>query len=116
MAGFGAYIRDARKLAGLTQEQLAERVSTPDATASATAVSNWENEMNPPSVEHFNRLVVALRLSAEELLQRMGYNVTPPAAAKLPQTLVRALLALDEEALRGVTILAERAAPGSRRA
>jgi len=115
VAGYGAYIREQRKAAGLTQEDLAARISTPEATASAAAVSNWENELNPPSVEHFNRLVIALRLSAEELLQRLGYHVTPPAAARLPQSLVRGLLALDDEALRGVTLLVERAAEGSRK-
>lgn len=103
--GYGNYLRAARELAGWTQADLAERVSV-----STTTVSNWEREESVPNADQVNALVLALRLSAEELLRMLGYQLTPPAAARLPRELVSALLAMDEETLRGVTLLASRAA------
>ena len=68
-----------------------------------------------PSVEQVNDLVLALRLSAEELLRRMGFKLTPPAAAKLPRELVLGLLEMDAEEIRGVTLLVARAGSAPRR-
>ena len=87
---FGGYIREARKNRGLTQEELAERLGT-----SPTTVSNWEREEVGPDREQVNAIVVALGLSPEVLLSRMGYRLTPPAASRLPRELLRLLLEMS---------------------
>ena len=106
--GFGKLLRDARETLGWTQIELAERMQT-----SATTISNLEREESVPSVEQVNALVLALRISPEQLLGAMGVRLTPPAAARLPRSLVTSLLALDPVVLQGVTLLVERAAQGS---
>lgn len=104
-AGFGKLLRDARETLGWTQLELAERMQT-----SATTISNLEREQSMPSVEQVNALVIALHISPEQLLGAMGVRLTPPAAARLPRSLVMSLLSLDPVVLQGVTLLVEQAA------
>lgn len=67
-------------------------------SCSASTISNLEREQHPPTVpDQVNALVVALGLSPEALLEGMGVALTPPAAAKLPIRLVRAVLQLSRE-------------------
>jgi transcriptional regulator with XRE-family HTH domain len=44
----GDRMAKARKLAGLSQEQMAEALSTPSEPVSKQTVSNWENDTNQP--------------------------------------------------------------------
>ena len=52
---FGDKIRDARKAAGLTQRQLAERISV-----SNTSISNWEKNLSRPDPDTIQNLCWAL--------------------------------------------------------
>lgn len=103
--GFGPYLRKARESLGWTQADLAERLST-----STTTISNIEREETVPSVEQFNALIVALgsRISAEGLLQRMGFTLMPTMAARLPRSLVADLLSLPPEDLANLAGLVNR--------
>lgn len=92
LVSYGKFLKQAREQVGLTQVELGERVGVTGA-----AISNWEAEINPPPASAFNALVAALRLSPEDLLRNMGYNLAPPLAAKLPRSLVVALLELGPE-------------------
>ena len=107
LRGFGRYLREAREGLGWTQAELAERLST-----STTTISNIEREETVPSVEQFNALVVALgsRISAEVLLQRMGFSLTPLAVSRLPRSLVADLLSLPPDDLANLAGLTSRLA------
>lgn len=76
----------------LTQVELAERLR-----ASVTTISNWEREVTKPALEDIDPLCVALSLSPDVLLLKLGVTLTPPAAAKLPRELVLTLLRLSSE-------------------
>lgn len=91
--GYGAYIRRGREARKLTQRELADRMGTSEST-----VSNLEREQHPPTVpDQVNDLVLALNLSAEELLSEMGVRMAPASASRLPQPLVERLLKLSHE-------------------
>ena len=59
----GKRIRQARVLAGLTQEQLAEKIGV-----SRTAVVRWESAETEPTLEHLLSLTKFLHVSADYLL------------------------------------------------
>ena len=59
----GSVISTWRTTAGLTQEQLAEKLSV-----SAQAVSNWENGKNQPSVEKLYQLAEVLEIPFSTLI------------------------------------------------
>ncbi len=59
----GEKIREARKQAGLTQEQLAEKLSV-----SRPAVAKWETDKGIPDVENLKALAALLNVSVDYLL------------------------------------------------
>ena len=59
----GSVISTWRTTAGLTQEQLAKKLSV-----SAQAVSNWENGKNQPSVEKLYQLAEVLEIPFSTLI------------------------------------------------
>ncbi len=62
--GFGQRLEAARKVAGLTQPQLGERIGR-----SLTAVNEWENDKRPPDGGHMMvRLAATLGVSVDYLL------------------------------------------------
>ncbi|CAM3572199.1 XRE family transcriptional regulator [Brevibacillus invocatus] len=63
-------LRAARKAQGLTQEDLAERVSTTKAT-----ISNYENNHSTPSNEMLMNLATVLHISIDWLLGRTDENI-----------------------------------------
>ena len=54
---FGDKIRSARKAAGLTQRQLADKID-----ATNTSVSNWEKNLSQPSADVIQKLCAALQV------------------------------------------------------
>ena len=54
---FGDRIREARKAAGLTQRQLADRLGV-----SNTSISNWEKGLSRPDADMIQKLCVYLSL------------------------------------------------------
>lgn len=60
---FGEKLRSARKDAGLTQEQLAERLAL-----SRQAITKWESDKGMPDIENLKRLSEQLAVSIDFLL------------------------------------------------
>ena len=82
----GSVISTWRTTAGLTQEQLAEKLSV-----SAQAVSNWENGKNQPSVEKLlqgsRRSLSTMdwkRLTVLSIMQEMRTAVSVAESRNLP--------------------------------
>lgn len=67
----GKRIRQARVLAGLTQEQLAEKIGV-----SRTAIVRWESAETEPTLEHLISLTKFLNVSADYLLGINADSVT----------------------------------------
>ena len=64
--GIGKRIRDARKAAGLTQEELAERMGT-----SSVAVAQWETGRRNPKMGTVSKLAAALGVDVAELVPEL---------------------------------------------
>jgi transcriptional regulator with XRE-family HTH domain len=62
---YGAHLASLRKLAHLTQQQLADKVGVRQATVAA-----WERSATPPRGEFLVPLAESLRVSLDQLLQR----------------------------------------------
>jgi transcriptional regulator with XRE-family HTH domain len=63
--GSGRLIREARRLAGLTQAELAERLGT-----AQSAVSNWERGRDTPRVDTLARVLEACGFEADMTFRR----------------------------------------------
>lgn len=61
---FPSNLQKARKAAGVTQQELAERLGVLQKD-----ISRWEHGGRTPSVETFARICVALSASADEILE-----------------------------------------------
>ena len=59
---FGETIRRARRSAGLTQRQLAEKLGV-----SNTSVSNWEKNLSRPDADLVQQLCLILRIQPNEI-------------------------------------------------
>lgn len=71
---FGQKLKDARKKAGLTQEQLAEKLAV-----SRQAVTKWESDKGLPDVENWKTLSKVLNVSIDYLLdngEQLDLSVT----------------------------------------
>ena len=90
----GSVISTWRTTAGLTQEQLAEKLSV-----SAQAVSNWENGKNQPSVEKLYQLAEVLEIPFSTLI---GESTDP-----LLQGSRRSLSTMDWKRLTVLSIMQE---------
>ena len=69
---FGEKLKDARKEAGLSQEQLAEKLSV-----SRSAVAKWESDKGMPDVNNLKVLSQLLKVSVDYLLddeEKISFN------------------------------------------
>ena len=64
----GQKIREARKKAGITQQQLAEKIGIP-----YQSVSRWERDEGQPKYESVRRIANALRISPTAILPTDNY-------------------------------------------
>ena len=69
---FGDKIREARKAAGLTQRQLAEKVNV-----SNTSISNWEKNLSRPDPDTIQHLCWALNVQPNYFFS-IGISSIPP--------------------------------------
>ena len=60
---FGNYFKDARKQAGLTQKQVAQKLCIHQSN-----VSDWENNISRPDYEKLIELAKIYEMTIEELL------------------------------------------------
>ena len=71
---FGEKLKNARKEAGLSQEQLAEKLSV-----SRSAVAKWEADNGMPDVNNLKAMAVLLNTSIDYLLdedEKITFNET----------------------------------------
>ena len=95
---YGRLIREAREARGWTQAELAERLNV-----STAKISRWENSSrHKPGIDDINALVRLLPLSADILVGRMGLELSPPSASRLPRILLDQLLAMPPERLQSL--------------
>lgn len=86
--GWGKLLQEARDAADWSQARLADETGL-----DPSLISRYELEKVSLKPEPFRKLTNALRgLSAAELLNAMGYEVTVPGADRLPKALIRELL------------------------
>ena len=69
-------IKDARKAAGLTQKQLAEKLGV-----SAAMVAQYENGHRLPNVQTLKKIAYALNINVSDLLDDLEQNTLNPVAA-----------------------------------
>ena len=88
----GNRIRQARVLAGLTQEQLAEMIGV-----SRTAIARWETAEAEPTLDHLLDLTRALRVSADYLLGIGGSDPLLEVLQEMAATLNQTIAELQED-------------------
>ena len=74
---FGEKLKDARKAAGLSQEQLAQKLSV-----SRSAVAKWESDKGMPDVNNLKAMAQLLNISVDYLLdedEKLSFNETKEA-------------------------------------
>ena len=74
---FGEKLKEARKEAGLTQEQFAEKMSV-----SRSAVAKWESDKGMPDVSNLKAMAQLLGVSIDYLLdedEKLSFNETREA-------------------------------------
>jgi transcriptional regulator with XRE-family HTH domain len=73
----GEELRNARKAAGLTQEQLSF-----DAKLDRTYISQLENDKKSPTLDALFRICAALKVPASELIARVEKRLASSASAR----------------------------------
>ena len=86
---FGGFIADLRRVAGMTQKQVADRLHVTD-----RAVSKWERGLSYPDVTLMEPLAVVLGVGVEELLT-CRRKEAPAPEPELPA--LRSVLTITQE-------------------
>ena len=92
----GKRIRQARVLAGLTQEKLAEMIGV-----SRTAIVRWEAAETEPTLDHLIALTVALHVSADYLLGINDSDQTLDVLTEMVSKLDRIISEMKDETKGG---------------
>lgn len=104
MISLGNRIRKARENAGVTQEELAERIGV-----SRSAVARWELGEIEPKLKNLVALAVELEVSTDELLgisgQKAGGNLHRSSKEKLPGNQLKLSSASMEALIRFIAEL-----------
>ena len=85
MAGIGENIAALRKKAGMTQEELSEKMCV-----TAQAVSKWENGLSCPDLENIRSMAKLFGVSVDELLN--GPKMVPELKSDEPETVAKRIL------------------------
>ena len=88
----GKRIRQARELAGLTQEQLAEKIGV-----SRTAVVRWEAGETDPTLDHLIAMTTILKVSADFLLGTGGSDQIMNVLTNMASTLNQLISEMQEK-------------------
>jgi transcriptional regulator with XRE-family HTH domain len=102
--GSGGLIREARRLSGLTQAELARRLGT-----TQSAVSNWERGRETPRVDTLARILEACGFEADLTFRRLDDVDRAQIRENLAMTPAARL-----ESVRNVSHLRARARPAER--
>lgn len=87
MKSIGRNIASFRKQAGLTQEELSERLNV-----TSQAVSKWENDLSYPDLETTSKLAQVLHVTVDELLN--GRTEVPISTNADADRIARRILAI----------------------
>jgi transcriptional regulator with XRE-family HTH domain len=104
LKGLGRALVRARRDAGLTQEEAAERLYPH--VRSVQTISTWENGWNKPAPENFHRLCAVYRVAPEELMRDVYRSLaqegdrTPADIEGLEPLVARELARLPRELQR----------------
>ena len=71
MTSVGENIKNTRKKIGITQEELAEKLSV-----TRQAVSNWENGKTEPDIETLTKIAQIFDISIDELVDGIPKGIT----------------------------------------
>jgi len=85
MAGIGENIVALRKKAGLTQEELSEKMCV-----TAQAVSKWENDLSCPDLETIRSMADLFGVTVDELLN--GIKEAPVLKSDEPEKIAKRIL------------------------
>lgn len=85
MAGIGENIAALRKKAGLTQEELSEKMCV-----TAQAVSKWENDLSCPDIENIRSMADLFGVTVDELLN--GPKKVPELKSDEPEKVAKRIL------------------------
>jgi transcriptional regulator with XRE-family HTH domain len=85
MASIGENIAALRKKAGLTQEELSEKMSV-----TAQAVSKWENDLSCPDIENIRSMAKLFSVTVDELLN--GVKDVPVLKSDEPEKIAKRIL------------------------
>lgn len=88
----GKRIKQARELAGLTQERLAEIIGV-----SRTAVVRWESGETDPTIDHLIAMTKVLKVSADFLLGTSDSNQVITVLTDMASTLNRMISELQKQ-------------------
>lgn len=77
----GHYFRDVRRDSGLTQAQLADLVGL----STSQLVSNWERGLCAPPMKIVSKLVTALNLDVEEVLDLFAREYRRELKSQMPK-------------------------------
>lgn len=102
MSTFGERVRAARKKAGLTQRNLAERLQM----RSPNTISNWEMGTNRPDIDQLVKLSRALGAGPEYLLGCYS-DSTAPQLTDAEKTLVERYRSTDAYGRKAIETIAE---------
>lgn len=85
MASIGENIAALRKKAGLTQEELSEKMCV-----TAQAVSKWENDLSYPDIENIRSMAKLFSVTVDELLN--GVKDVPVLKSDEPEKIAKRIL------------------------
>ena len=85
MASIGENIAALRKKAGLTQEELSEKMCV-----TAQAVSKWENDLSCPDIENIRSMAKLFSVTVDELLN--GVKDVPVLKSDEPEKIAKRIL------------------------
>lgn len=85
MAGIGENIAALRKKAGMTQEELSEKMCV-----TAQAVSKWENDLSYPDIENIRSMAKLFGVTVDELLN--GTKNVPELKSDEPEKVAKRIL------------------------
>lgn len=91
MAGIGENIAALRKKAGLTQEELSEKMCV-----TAQAVSKWENDLSCPDLENIRSMAKLFDVTVDELLN--GRKDVPELKSDEPEKVAKRILHIQVHA------------------
>lgn len=95
----GQLIKAARKKAGMTQSQLAEKLNIP-----YQSIGQWERDVRKPKLETLNRIAAALDIQTSQLLEPSSDVLSPDIRRVFLERLLGELALANSDDIRSASI------------